>query len=102
MSNPQDMSEGQQLRCAALTSIYMERIISGAIQRDSSVKTDPLVGTMTYVGAYGIGKGLSEKEAFADVEREKQRLLAELGTEEIEKEAISCLENVNWERGGGT
>jgi hypothetical protein len=52
-----------------------------------------LTASMTHLNAWAIAEGIKEAEAFDALNKERDRLLAELAPEEISSRARRCLDS---------
>lgn len=82
------------LRCAAMISAADRLIATGATPADAEFTKAALVASMTHLNAYAIPKGIPEQDAFAAVDTERTRILAEMQAAQVVAEAKACIANV--------
>lgn len=82
------------LRCAAMISAADKLMVSDAVARDPTLSQHGLLAMMSHLNAYAIPKRLPEKEGFAAVESERERILASLEPAEIVAQARNCVEQI--------
>ena len=81
------------MACAAAISAYTYMVAEGFSAADSEMQSQALVSGMTYLNSYAIPKGLSEPEAFTELETRREELRNTLSTEQIIEQARVCIEN---------
>lgn len=82
------------LRCAAMISAADKLMFSGALPADPAFNKASLVAAMTHLNAYSIPRRMKEAEAFAAVNAERTRIMAETSPARILEEAKACIERV--------
>lgn len=83
-------ADDSNLRCAAIISQASKLDIG---KTNQLIVQRGLVASMTYLNAYSIPKNLNEKEAFAAVEAERQRI-ASMSASAVIAEATACIQKI--------
>ena len=81
------------MACAAAISAYTYLVTEGFVAADPEMQSRALVSSMTYLNSYAIPNGLSEPEAFAELETRRDELRSAYSTEQIIEQARVCIEN---------
>lgn len=81
------------LACAAALSAYTNLVAEGYVAPEPKFESAALVSGMTYLNSYAIPNGLSEEQAFAELEIRREELRSTASSEEIVDQAWGCIEN---------
>lgn len=84
-------AEVDHFRCAAMIGAADKLRLSGGVPRDTELDQRGLIAAMTHLNAYATPKKIREKEAFAAVNAERDRLVASVPPAEILAAAKACL-----------
>lgn len=80
--------------CAAMISAADRLVATGRLAPDEALSRQGLVSMMTHLSAWAIPAGLPEKEAFARLHQERDRLTQALSPPDIQTRAHACIEAV--------
>jgi hypothetical protein len=86
--------------CAAIIGAADRLISTARIAPDAAISRDGLLAGMTHLNAWAIPKNLPEKQAFDEVNVERDRLVSSLSPSEIAKRAHTCIDQVKAANGG--
>jgi hypothetical protein len=81
----------ERLRCAATISAADRLMGSGRAPVDAELKRRALLALMQHLNAYAIPRRMAEKQAFAEVERERERIIASQAPAAIVEQARACV-----------
>ena len=81
--------------CAAMISAADRLVGAGKLGGDALPVDKMLAASMGHLNAWAIPKGLKEEEAFEAVNKERERLLADLEPEEIATRARACIASMS-------
>jgi hypothetical protein len=81
----------RHLRCAALISAADKLAYSGVLELDRERRAEGGVELMVHLNAYAIPSDISEGEAVAAVEAERERLIGTMEPAQVEAGAQSCI-----------
>jgi len=79
--------------CAALIGAADRLMGSGRLPASLMGKDQALLGAMSHLNAWAIPRKLPEAEAFAQVARERDRLIGSLPADEIGRRASACADS---------
>lgn len=84
-------TQDDHFTCAAMISAADRLVGAGKLTVDAFSADDMLTASMSHLNAWAIPKGLKEAEAFDAVNKERERLLADLTPEEVATRAKDCI-----------
>lgn len=84
-------SVDRNLECAALISASTHLYVQGEIALETEDYNKTLVSGMTYLNRYAIPNGISEGDAFAELNARRDELMQKIKPEQIKSRALSCM-----------
>ena len=85
-------ADDDHFRCAAMIGAADQLIRQNVVPDDQDLLQRGLLAAMAHLNAYAIPRQLAEREAFAAVKAERDRLIADLPSEQIVARARICVE----------
>ena len=82
----------KNLQCSAMISAASQLVAQQKMPPDPLVSEQGLLALMTYLNRYAIPAGLSEPDAFKELEAVREQLIAETEPGDILAEARTCIE----------
>lgn len=79
--------------CAAMLVAYTHALRDGDIAHDKELTPQAYMAVMFHLNAWAIPQDIREREAFAQINAEADRIRGETGAEEIVETARWCVEN---------
>lgn len=74
-----------------MIAAYMKLTLDGAIEHDRELFPRSVVAQMQHLNRWAMPKEIPEKQAFAEVNAERDRIIAEQSHEEITAKARECI-----------
>lgn len=96
-SGPQDNLQeaaavDDHFSCAAMIGAADRLVVTGRVAPNETIRRDGLFAAMGHINIWAIPKKLPEKQAFDEVNRERDRLLSSVPSNEILARALACVE----------
>jgi hypothetical protein len=82
------------LECAALISASTYLIVGGKAEKDPALDKRALVTMMTHLNTYAVPKGITEKQAFAELTSLREALIGSRPPREIMSRARRCADQI--------
>jgi len=87
-------SGGSHIDCAALISAANRLVLKGKAEKDAVLEKHSLVAMMTHLNTYAVPKGLSEQQAFAELNALRASLLKTQAPDNIMRRARRCADRI--------